>query len=131
MESRITEEEISELVDTFYAKVQKDPLIGPIFNETVEDWDYHLHLLKDFWSTVMLGTGRYKGSPPIAHFNLPIEGKHFDRWLEMFEETTKEVMPLPHAAMISERAHNIGANMKRMLSFRPMEMFSTQAGTRQ
>jgi truncated hemoglobin YjbI len=41
-EQKITEEEISNLVDRFYAKVQIDPEIGPIFNATVEDWPTHL-----------------------------------------------------------------------------------------
>lgn len=118
MESRITEQEISELVDRFYAKVRLDPEIGPIFNETVADWDVHLRLLKDFWSTVLLGTGRYKGSPPVAHFNLPIGDKHFERWLALFEETAGEVMRPLHAELVSERAHHIGENMKRVLSYR-------------
>lgn len=121
MESRITEQEISDLVDNFYAKVRQDPEIGPIFNETVEDWDYHLRLLKDFWSTVFLGTGRYKGSPPMAHFPLPIEGRHFERWLDLFEETAKEVVRPGIAEMVAARARQIGANMQRVLSIRPMD----------
>lgn len=43
----------------FYAKVRVDPEIGPVFNDAVQNWDAHLALLKDFWSTVMLTTGRF------------------------------------------------------------------------
>ena len=57
----ISEERISYLVDAFYKKVRLDPEIGPIFNAVVSDWPHHLSLLKDFWSTVLLTTGRYKG----------------------------------------------------------------------
>ena len=131
MESRITEQEISELVDRFYAKVRLDTEIGPIFNETVEDWDVHLHLLKDFWSTVLLGTGRYKGSPPVAHFKLPIEDKHFERWLALFEETADEVMRPLHAELVVEKAHHIAENMKRVLLYRSMEGFAESAIVRQ
>ena len=63
----ITETEIASLVERFYAKVRLDPEIGPVFNDEVENWDAHLALLKDFWSTVLLTTGRYKGNPLFAH----------------------------------------------------------------
>jgi hypothetical protein len=42
MADKITEAEISTLVDTFYAKVRRDPDIGPIFNAIVGDWPHHL-----------------------------------------------------------------------------------------
>jgi hypothetical protein len=56
----ITEAEISSLVDRFYAKVQLDPEIGPVFHDAIHNWDAHLALLKDFWSTVLLATGKTK-----------------------------------------------------------------------
>jgi hemoglobin len=58
-ETLITEMEIASLVERFYAKVRADPEIGPVFNDAVQNWDAHLALLKDFWSTVLLTTGRY------------------------------------------------------------------------
>lgn len=63
----ITEEALAALVGAFYAKVRRDPLIGPVFNRAIEDWDEHLPKLQSFWSSVMLGTGRYKGRPMPAH----------------------------------------------------------------
>ncbi|HTZ57180.1 MAG TPA: group III truncated hemoglobin [Acidobacteriaceae bacterium] len=77
----ITETEISNLVERFYAKVRVDSEIGPVFNNTVRNWEAHLALLKDFWCTILLTTGRYKGDPLRAHFPLPIEERHFARWL--------------------------------------------------
>ena len=53
----ITETEIASIVERFYAKVRVDPEIGPVFNDAVQNWDAHLALLKDFWSTVLLTTG--------------------------------------------------------------------------
>lgn len=111
-ERTISEEEIAELVDRFYAKVRKDPEIGPVFNEAVADWDHHLALLKNFWSSVMLATGRYKGHPMIAHLPLPIETGHFDRWLELFAETANEVMPPGPAYEIVSKAERIGMSLK-------------------
>jgi hemoglobin len=115
----ITETEISNLVDRFYAKVRMDSQIGPIFNEAVENWPAHLELLKDFWSSVLLTTGRYKGNPLLAHFRLPIEEKHFERWLALFAETANEVMSAAHAAIVAQRAAQIAINMKRVLATSP------------
>jgi len=112
----ITEQEIALLVDRFYAKVRVDPEIGPVFNDAVQNWDAHLALLKDFWSTVLLTTGRYKGNPLLAHFRLPIEERYFVRWLTLFSETANEVMTAPHAEVVAQKANLIAMNMKRVLA---------------
>lgn len=116
-EEKITEKEISSLVDRFYAKVRRDPEIGPIFNEKVEDWPTHLALLKNFWSTVMLTTGRYKGDPMMTHLQLPLEPSHFNRWLELFAETAKEVMAPGHAAIIIAKSERIAGNFKAGIAY--------------
>ena len=117
-ENRITEAEIANLVDHFYAKVRKDDEIGPLFNQEVQNWDVHLALLKDFWSTVLLATGRYKGNPLVAHFRLPIEERSFARWLALFTETASEVLAPSHAAIVVQKAHMIATNIKRVLASR-------------
>ena len=94
------------------------PEIGPVFNHAVQNWDAHLALLKDFWSTVLLTTGRYKGNPLVAHFRLPIEERYFARWLTLFTETANEVMTPPHAAIVTHKANLIAINMKRVLASR-------------
>lgn len=116
-EGKITEEEISNLVDRFYAKVRRDPEIGPIFNEKVEDWPVHLALLKNFWSTVILTTGRYKGDPMMTHLQLPLEPSHFNRWLELFAETAKEVMAPEHAAILIAKSERIAGNFKAGIAY--------------
>jgi len=116
--SLITETEIANLVERFYAKVRVDPEIGPVFNHAVRNWDAHLALLKDFWSTVLLTTGRYKGNPLLAHFPLPIEESDFARWLNLFSETANEVMAAPQAAIVTRKADLIAMNMKRVLASR-------------
>jgi hemoglobin len=114
----ITEREIASLVERFYAKVRVDSEIGAVFNDAVQNWDAHLALLKDFWSTVLLTTGRYKGNPLLAHFPLPIEERYFARWLTLFSETANEVMPASQAALIVRKADLIAMNMKRVLASR-------------
>jgi hemoglobin len=116
-EQKITEEEISTLVDRFYAKVRRDPEIGPIFNEKIQDWPAHLGLLKNFWSTVMLTTGRYKGDPMMTHLQLPLEPNHFSRWLELFAETAKQILSPDHAAAIITKSERIAGNFKAGLAY--------------
>ncbi|HEY5329955.1 MAG TPA: group III truncated hemoglobin [Acidobacteriaceae bacterium] len=113
-----TEAQISTLVDRFYAKVREDDEIGPVFEDAVHNWDAHLKLLKEFWSTVLLASAQYKGNPLLAHFKLPIEEHYFDRWLNLFAETADEVMTPPQAAFILRKAHQIAGNMKRVLAYR-------------
>ncbi|WP_102961278.1 group III truncated hemoglobin [Mangrovicella endophytica] len=104
----IDEADIRRLVDTFYARVRADPEIGPIFLGEVEDWDAHLAKLIDFWSGVVLRTSRYDGRPLRPHLMLPIEPRHFDRWLDLFEATAADVLPSPAAAAVFvDRARRI------------------------
>jgi len=115
----ITEPAISGLVDRFYAKVRSDPVIGPVFNQAVDDWDEHLGKLCAFWSSVMLTSGRYKGNPMAAHMRLPIEPDYFDRWLALWGETVGELFPLDTAASLRAKAARIGESLKLSLFYRP------------
>ncbi len=108
----ITEAEISTLVDAFYVRVQLDPEIGPLFNAIVGDWPHHLATLKDFWSTVLLTTGRYKGDPMMTHLQLPLDPEHFARWLALFSETAHEVLSPDHATLVIARSHRIAHNLQ-------------------
>lgn len=68
----VTEEMIHAVVHAFYAKVRRDPALGPIFARVIGDtWDTHLAKMCDFWSSVLLMTGRFKGTPMAAHARLP------------------------------------------------------------
>ena len=84
-----TEEEVSQLVHAFYARVREDDLIGPIFSTHVHDWPAHLAKMVDFWSSTLRGTARYRGMPMVAHNRLPgLDEQHFQRWLTLFRQTT-------------------------------------------
>src|SRR5579875_1941094 len=107
LDQTVPPDEINNLVDHFYAKVRQDPEIGPVFNEAVEDWPTHLATLKDFWSTVLLTDRRYKGDPLASHLKLPLKPQHFRRWLSLFAETAREVMPADHAALVIAKSQRI------------------------
>lgn len=80
-------DDIVLFVDDFYGKVQHDELIGPIFNGAVDDWPVHLQRMYSFWNAVLFGVAGFKGNPFAKHAPLPIEKKHFERWLELFRAT--------------------------------------------
>lgn len=83
-----SEQDIVDLVHAFYAKVRSDALLGPVFAAHVGDWDHHLARIADFWSSVLLGTGRYTGTPMQKHAVLPeLRPELFERWLTLFDET--------------------------------------------
>ncbi len=109
----VTETMIHSLVHTFYARVRADAVLGPIFNEKIADWDHHLAKLCDFWSSVTLMTGRFKGTPMQAHAALPtITGAHFDHWLALFARTAHDVCPPEAAKLFIDRAHRIAQSLE-------------------
>jgi hemoglobin len=82
-----TEDEIARLVHDFYARVRQDETLGPIFDTHVADWDRHLGRMCDFWSSILLRTGRFSGTPMSKHAALPqLSGELFERWLALFHE---------------------------------------------
>lgn len=87
----LTINDIQQLVDAFYEKVREDELLGPVFNRVIEDrWPEHLEKMYRFWQTVLLDEHTYYGSPFPPHAHLPIEKKHFERWLKLFYATVNE-----------------------------------------
>jgi hemoglobin len=106
------EQAIAACVREFYGKARKDPEIGPIFNNVVDDWDVHLRVVSNFWSKVLLQTERYSGHPYVAHVKLPIEIEHFDIWLKMFVETAKQYLPPEYAEKAAAKAHHMAESFR-------------------
>lgn len=116
-----SEAEIETLVRAFYTKVRADAELGPIFARAIGDnWEPHLHKMFDFWSSVMLTTGRYKGRPMPAHMKLKtVTPKHFDRWLMLFRETAEEVCAPETAERFIEKAARIAESLQLGMFFKP------------
>lgn len=114
--SIITEDNIKTLVDTFYAKIRTDELLGPIFNRAIQDWPPHLQRMYDFWSSVMLQTGRYKGNPVAKHEGvMPFDRTLFSRWLSLFAETSNEIFEEEQARLFAAKSENIARSLQYML----------------
>jgi hemoglobin len=122
--SGITEDKLRELVELFYGRVRRDPLIGPVFNKAIDDWPEHLERLQAFWSSVMLTSGRYKGRPLPAHIKHgdSITPVSFERWLQLWREATEEVLPPNAAAAMQDKAARIAESLSIGIAFARGEM---------
>lgn len=108
-------DDIKLLVDTFYAKVRKDSIIGPIFNEKIGDkWAEHLERMYRFWQTILLEEHTYSGSPFPPHKHLPVAKEHFDRWMEIFTETLNNLFK----GALAEEAKLRAKNMAEMFFYK-------------
>ncbi|NEM99632.1 group III truncated hemoglobin [Pontibacter burrus] len=102
------EDDIKLLVDTFYDHVNQDELLGPVFNDFAKiDWEHHLPLMYNFWSTVLFGSMAYKGQPFPKHMRLPIKREHFGRWVELFTQTIDALFEGVKAVEIKQKATSI------------------------
>jgi hemoglobin len=84
----VNEADVRTLVDAFYASIQKDDLLNPIFSDVAKvDWSHHLPRMYAFWNGLILGIPGYTGAPFPPHTVLPVSREHFVRWLELFHAT--------------------------------------------
>lgn len=101
--------EVKQMVDSFYDKVNQDDLLGPIFNDFANvSWDKHLDIMYNFWGSMVFKEAKYSGKPFDKHLPLPIESKHFDRWLSLFNENMDAQFEGANAELFKERAKSIG-----------------------
>lgn len=115
----ITEEALGELVGRFYASVRRDPLLAPVFEPAIADWDEHLTMLQAFWSSIMLTSGRYKGRPLPAHVKhgAAMTKERFERWLALWRETAEALFEREPAAALVEKAERIAESLQLGVQF--------------
>ncbi len=103
------------MVRRFYSDVAQDDLLGPMFNDVAEvDWSEHLPKLTAFWCRALFGTPGYEGNPFKAHQNVNAKRAftfaHFERWLDLFDETLELGWVGPYA----EKAKALATNVARV-----------------
>ena len=107
---------IEKLVATFYGRAREDEVIGPIFADALHDWDHHIAQIAAFWSSVILKTGNYEGRPMAPHLKLALKNEHFDRWLDLFEKTAREIFPPEAAIIFIDRARRIADSFEMAIA---------------
>ncbi len=114
IDAGVTEAMIRKVVHAFYARVRTDEMLCPIFERAIGgDWDRHLVKMCDFWSSVLLMTGRFKGAPMAVHARLDgIDAIHFERWLALFRRTVGEACPAAAAALFIAKSEVIAESLQ-------------------
>ena len=112
-----TREDVYILVTTFYAKVRKDPFLGPFFNRAIKDWNEHIEKLTTFWETSLFTTRRlenkYYGNPLAVHVdvdrdnNQSITQVHFGKWLNLWFETIDQLYEGEYALKAKQKAQKM------------------------
>lgn len=114
------EEAVRRLVHGFYDRVRADPLIGPVFAGRIpaEAWPVHLARMCDFWSSVLLKTGRYEGRPLPPHLSLgEVRDGHFQRWLALFRPVAREVLTPAEADKAIAHAERMAHSFRLAIAF--------------
>ena len=109
-------QDIALLVNTFYDTIRGDEILGPIFNDVAKvNWERHIPLLIEFWSTILFSKPGYKGNPMQAHIDLneifPLKEEHFHHWRQLFFTTVDDLFEGPAAEHIKQRATHIASLM--------------------
>lgn len=108
----IDEALIHTVVEYFYARVRADEELAPHF-EGIANWPAHLARMRNFWSSITLITGAYKGDVIGAHLSLPgLADRHFVRWLELFGFTLRKHCTPEQAAVFSSRALKMAESIR-------------------
>ena len=111
-------EDVRNLIDHFYGKVQADDVIGYIFNEVAKvDWAHHLPIMYAFWEFLLLDNAdAYRGNPIQKHLDLhqkhPLKIAHFDRWLALFQASVDDLFEGPVAESAKFKAYAISETWK-------------------
>jgi hemoglobin len=107
-----TEEEIATLVQRFYARVRRDPQLGPLFNTRIHDWPAHEAKLCEFWSSALRGTRRFRGTPMPVHAALPgLSAELFGHWLQLFDATAATLANTALRERVTDLAHRIADSL--------------------
>jgi len=107
--------DIRLLVNTFYEKILGDGLVGPIFEQVIDDWESHLPRMYRFWEKLLFRTGDFQGNPFQKHLKLSLERDHFTRWVEIFIETVDALFKGAKAEEAKRFANNISTVFQKRM----------------
>jgi len=113
--------DIESIVDLFYDKVKADEVLRFFFSDVVAiDWEKHLPKMCDFWENVLFYTGEYEGNPLEMHRKLhtkhPTTITHFNRWLQLFDETVDTLFAGENADKMKRHSKEIAKVMTQKIS---------------
>ena len=117
----LTEPLVRQVIDAFYAKVRRDPDLGPVFEDIIrDDWPSHVERICAFWLTATrLGRG-YEGRAFMpAHLrHATIRASQLPQWLRLFRETAHELCPPAGADVLIDIAERMAESIRLGLARR-------------
>ena len=121
-----TRGDLEALVRDFYARAMADPIIGFIFTDVAQmDLEAHVPVITDFWETILLGSGRYRGGAFRPHAELDGKVKlrygHFARWVALWTLTVHDHFAGPVAEQAKAHAARVAGAFHRRLEGLPPE----------
>lgn len=116
--------DIDALMTVFYQRALADNLIGYIFTDVAKlDLAHHLPIIGDFWETMLFHSGdyaRHDRNPLQVHGELNDKTRllpeHFERWLEIFNETVDQNFAGERTEFLKTRAEAIAERMLEYVS---------------
>ena len=111
-------EDIKLMVNTFYDRIQKNQVLGPIFEERIGGrWEQHLEKMYCFWQTILFNEHTYNGSPFPPHATMPIDESHFTIWVQNWTATIDEFFTGPIAEEAKKRGTLMAAIFNSKLDY--------------
>jgi hemoglobin len=108
-------ETLASLLRHFYSDIRQHNLVGPIFNEHIQDWPAHLETIGSFWARLTGGPSAYSGGMPAKHLNLGLNANHFQAWLQLWEFNCRTYLKSAEAQEMISLAHEIGRRLKGII----------------
>lgn len=108
---------LMRLLRHFYADVRQHGLIGPVFEQNIDDWPAHLEKIGDFWSGLTGGPAHYRGAMPHKHLPLRLNQEHFEAWLGLWYRNCRTHLPPTEAEEMIGLANAIGRRLHQITAY--------------
>lgn len=114
-------QDLEILLSKFYSKLLSDESISYIFTDIAKiNLETHLPKIIDFWNLSLFGKGNYSNNVMKIHLDLNSEEnlnqKHFDTWLNSFNQTVEANFSGKNAEIIKTKALSIATVMQIKMS---------------
>ena len=117
----LTEALVGEVLEAFYARVRRDPVLAPVFEGIIkDDWPAHMERISSFWLTATRLGGGYEGRGFMpAHLkHAAIRAEQLPQWLRLFGETARERCPPAAADVLIDIAERMADSIRVSLARR-------------
>lgn len=115
-----TRADIRLLIDTFYDSVLNDPVMRPVFEDSLPHWDHHKERVVNFWENWLFQTGAYDGGMMWKHSSRhqtqPMTTARFERWLAYWMATVDQLFAGENAEFVKSKALEIGKVLHHKLN---------------